>query len=72
MLRYAVLLCAAFLLSHVSWPSPALAQVQPVSQCQAIAQSLPDVIFASFSLSSSPVQAQAEEVTITYIGHSTF
>nr|WP_245295080.1 MBL fold metallo-hydrolase [Pararhizobium antarcticum] len=45
----------------------------PVSQCQAIAQAVPDVTFASFKPDVVfPVQAAAEEVTITYAGHSTF
>ncbi|HTO33704.1 MAG TPA: MBL fold metallo-hydrolase [Pararhizobium sp.] len=46
----------------------------PVSQCQAIAQGLPDVTFASFKPpSATNAQAVAgEEVDITYIGHSTF
>lgn len=46
----------------------------PVSQCQAVAQSIPGVMFASFDPSDvRPVQATAkEEVAIQYIGHSTF
>nr|WP_244629578.1 MBL fold metallo-hydrolase [Martelella limonii] len=40
----------------------------PVSQCQAIAERLPDVTFASFA----PVAYEAPEVTITFVGHSTF
>ena len=40
----------------------------PVSQCQAIAERLPDVKFASFM----PVAFEAPKVTITFIGHSTF
>jgi L-ascorbate metabolism protein UlaG (beta-lactamase superfamily) len=58
------------------WPIPAHAQDTrpPVSQCQAIARSLPDVTFASFKPSSAlNVQATArDEVKITYVGHSTF
>jgi L-ascorbate metabolism protein UlaG (beta-lactamase superfamily) len=58
------------------WPIPAHAQGTrpPVSQCQAIARSLPDVTFASFKPSSAlNVQATArDEVKITYVGHSTF
>lgn len=37
------------------------------STCLAVAQSLPNVIYASYAQ-----MAQAEEVTITYAGHSTF
>ncbi|WHA41732.1 MBL fold metallo-hydrolase [Agrobacterium larrymoorei] len=46
----------------------------PVSQCQAVAQSIPGVMFASFNPSDvRQVQATAkEEVAIQYIGHSTF
>jgi L-ascorbate metabolism protein UlaG (beta-lactamase superfamily) len=44
-----------------------------VSQCQAIAQSIPKATFASFS-GTVPIAGAAdnETVTITYIGHSTF
>lgn len=62
-------------LLHAMLPSSANAQsARPVSQCQAIAQSLPDVTFASFS-PPQPLLAQAKangEVKITYVGHSTF
>lgn len=46
----------------------------PVSQCQAIAQKLPGVTFASFtSADVVPIQAAtADTVEITYLGHSTF
>ena len=46
----------------------------PVSQCQAVAQSIPGVTFASFNPSDArQVRATAkEEVAIQYIGHSTF
>lgn len=46
----------------------------PVSQCQMIARSLPSVTFASFSSATAlQVQTKAnEEVSITYVGHSTF
>ncbi|AJY48189.1 Zn-dependent hydrolase [Martelella endophytica] len=40
----------------------------PVSQCQAIAERLPDVKFASLA----PVAYEAPEVAITFVGHSTF
>lgn len=42
---------------------------EPVSQCLAIAQSIPNVIFASAN--ASPLQVSAG-VTITYSGHSTY
>jgi L-ascorbate metabolism protein UlaG (beta-lactamase superfamily) len=50
----------------------------PVSQCQAIAQRLPGVTFASFSASEPSaanvqlVQSSKEEVKITFVGHSTY
>jgi L-ascorbate metabolism protein UlaG (beta-lactamase superfamily) len=49
----------------------------PVSQCQLIAEALPQVQFASFKPSDNkrasviPAQLQ-EDVTITFVGHSTF
>ena len=68
---------AVIALIHTLWPMPVHAQTadaMPVSQCQAIAQALPDVTFASFK-PSDVLSAQArpnEEVTITFVGHSTF
>ncbi|POO55055.1 MBL fold metallo-hydrolase [Agrobacterium rosae] len=46
----------------------------PISQCQAIAQTMPGATFASFQSSNVQlVQANGkEEVKIQYIGHSTF
>lgn len=42
---------------------------QPVpSQCLAIANAVPNVVYANFT----PVQAEEETVTITYAGHSTY
>lgn len=74
--RLFLLICAAIAFLHSMWPIPAHAQGTrpPVSQCQAIARSLPDVTFASFKPSSAlNVQATArDEVKITYVGHSTF
>ena len=76
MSRLILLAFAAIALLHALWPMPAHAQTirMPVSQCQAIARSLPGVTFASFKPSSAfHVQAAADEkVTITYVGHSTF
>jgi L-ascorbate metabolism protein UlaG (beta-lactamase superfamily) len=74
--RIFLLIFAAVAFLHSMWPIPAHAQDArpPVSQCQAIARSLPDVTFASFKPSSAlNVQATArDEVKITYVGHSTF
>ncbi|MFB2553427.1 MBL fold metallo-hydrolase [Ensifer soli] len=71
-------LAFSFLISAFSGlasvPPDAAAQDRPaVSQCQAIARTLPDVVYASFSASDVlPAQARAEAVRITYLGHSTF
>jgi L-ascorbate metabolism protein UlaG (beta-lactamase superfamily) len=45
-----------------------------VSQCQAVAQAVPEATFASFTGAprSMPAGAAEEMVTLTYIGHSTF
>ena len=76
MSRLFLLTFAVIALLHFLWPMPAHAQSSPpaVSQCQAIAQSLPDVTFASFKPPAAlGVQATAtDEVNITYVGHSTF
>ncbi len=76
MSRLFLLTFAVIALLHFLWPMPAHAQSSPppVSQCQAIAQSLPDVTFASFKPPAARgVQATAtDEVNITYVGHSTF
>ncbi|MES2603178.1 MAG: MBL fold metallo-hydrolase [Pseudomonadota bacterium] len=53
----------------VLWHAPVVAQVKPPpSECLAIAQSIPRVMFASFSRAA----ADKNEVTITYAGHSTY
>lgn len=53
----------------VLWHAPVVAQVKPPpSECLAIAQSIPRVMFASFSRAA----AEKNEVTITYSGHSTY
>lgn len=61
----------------LGWLGSDAAQAQEarrnVSQCQAIAQSIPKATFASFS-GAVPIAGAAdnETVTLTYIGHSTF
>lgn len=76
MLRHLLLPFAAIALLHFLSPMPAHAQdsARPISQCQAIAQSLPEVTFASFKpFSVLSVQgAASDEVKITFVGHSTF
>ena len=78
MLRTVAFVFSCFLFSVVS----AFAQDagRPVSQCQAIAQKLPQVRFASFDPSdlwrvqakTQMSLAQKEEVKITFVGHSTY
>ncbi len=75
MLRYLVYTFAAIWLIHAFWPSVAHAQQQPrhASQCQAIAEAIPQATFASFTPAAAVKgQATAGDVTITYLGHSTF
>jgi L-ascorbate metabolism protein UlaG (beta-lactamase superfamily) len=57
------------LLLTLTVPGIAQEDDDPVpSQCVAVAQSLPRVMFASFT----PVQAERGPVTITYAGHATY
>lgn len=75
MLRYLVYTFAAIWLIHAFWPSVAHAQQPPshASQCQAIAEAIPQATFASFTpAAAAKRQAAVAEVTITYLGHSTF
>ncbi|WP_429177121.1 MBL fold metallo-hydrolase [Ensifer sp. LBL] len=75
MLRYFVYTFAAIWIIHAFWPSVAHAQQQPrpVSQCQAIAEAIPQATFASFTpAATTKGQTTAGEVTISYLGHSTF
>lgn len=70
-----VLFAFAFLvLALAGLPARAQEAAKPVSQCQMIAQALPEVTFASLQEPALQfAQARANEtVTITYIGHSTF
>ncbi|TCA09330.1 MBL fold metallo-hydrolase [Rhizobium leguminosarum] len=72
--RYLVLAIAC--LAAFAAPNLAGAQEQrpPVSQCQAIAQTIPKVTFASFSgaLPLMPAASEGEDVKLTFLGHSTF
>lgn len=78
MLRTLALTLSALLL--FAFPARAQDAGLPVSQCQAIAQKLPQVQFARFTSSElQPVNtrtpmslAQKEEVRITFVGHSTY
>jgi L-ascorbate metabolism protein UlaG (beta-lactamase superfamily) len=61
--RFALLLVAA-----VSFSFTAQAQERTASECLAVAQRLPNVIFASYGTASTTKSS----VTITYVGHSTY
>jgi L-ascorbate metabolism protein UlaG (beta-lactamase superfamily) len=72
MLRMLLLALSGFFIS-VAGSFAQQAQRPPVSQCQAIAQNLPGVTFASFKPSDvQMVQSSREEVKITFVGHSTY
>ena len=72
--RYLVLAIACL----ATFAAPNLAQAQeqrpPVSQCQAIAQTIPKATFASFSGAPPlvPTVSEGEDVKFTFLGHSTF
>ena len=76
MLRFPVFAVFA-LLSALGWRSADAQEVSPlpqVSQCQAIAQALPEATFASYTprapmLAAAPVTG---DVKITFLGHATF
>lgn len=74
--RYLAYTVTVIWLIHSLWPEPAHAQQTqaPVSQCQAIAAATPTATFASFSASAAVPVASDDtgEVTITFLGHSTF
>lgn len=76
LVRYLAYALVAIWFIHTLWPEPAHAQdaSAPISQCQAIAEAVPKATFASFAAPEvAPVAAAAErDVTITYLGHSTF
>lgn len=63
----AFLLCLGVLSSLMTMLLTASAQPRSVSQCLAIAQTLPGVMFASYKPAST-----TGTVTITYVGHSTY
>jgi len=60
---------ASPLLIALSFSSGAQAQQQQASECLAVAQLLPNVIFASYSTAAATTKSS---VTITYVGHSTY
>ncbi|WP_064683347.1 MBL fold metallo-hydrolase [Rhizobium bangladeshense] len=68
----AIACLAAFIVSGRA--ATAQEQRAPVSQCQAIAQTIPKATFASFSGPQpvAPAVAEGEDVKFTFLGHSTF
>ena len=70
MLRLSVLMPRLLLLILLAaWPlSRSGAQERIASECLAMAQTLPGVVFASYGLVSN----RKSSVTITYVGHSTY
>jgi L-ascorbate metabolism protein UlaG (beta-lactamase superfamily) len=70
MLRLSVLMPRLLLLVLLAaWPvSRSDAQERIASECLAMAQTLPGVVFASYG----PVSSRKSSVTITYVGHSTY
>ncbi|WP_085025614.1 MBL fold metallo-hydrolase [Ensifer aridi] len=77
LLRYLAYTLALIWLIHAFWPEPVHAQQQPapVSQCQAIAEAMPAATFVGFAAppAATPAAAAAgDEVSITFLGHSTF
>jgi L-ascorbate metabolism protein UlaG (beta-lactamase superfamily) len=70
--RFAAILLALLFFAPAAY---AQAENEPVpSRCLAMAQTLPNVTYASFNRpEATPIQATAEgDVTITYAGHSTY
>jgi len=70
------LVLAIACLASLALPQAASSQEQRknVSQCQAIAQGIPKAQFASFSPDAPiiPAVSEGEDVTFTFLGHSTF
>jgi L-ascorbate metabolism protein UlaG (beta-lactamase superfamily) len=67
-------LLSALFFSLVWTATPATAQAtDPVpSSCIAMAQTLPNVVYANFTPGATPVNAEKGTVSITYAGHSTY
>jgi len=72
--QYLVLAIACLAAFAASGPARTQEQRTPVSQCQAIAQTIPKATFASFSGAPPPIPAvsEGEDVKFTFLGHSTF
>ncbi|MBB2752255.1 UNVERIFIED_ORG: L-ascorbate metabolism protein UlaG (beta-lactamase superfamily) [Rhizobium aethiopicum] len=72
--QYLVLAIAGLASFAAASPAGAQEQRTPVSQCQAIAETIPKVTFANFSRAAPLTAAvsEGEEVKFTFLGHSTF
>ncbi|RFB90077.1 Zn-dependent hydrolase [Rhizobium leguminosarum bv. trifolii] len=72
--QYLVLAIACIAAFAAAGSAAAQDKRTPVSQCQAIAENIPKVTFASFSGAAPPTPAvsEGEEVKFTFLGHSTF
>lgn len=72
--RFLVFAIACLMVLVAAEAAAAQEERRNVSQCQAIAQSIPQATFASFTGPAPIVGAGAadQSVTLTYIGHSTF
>ncbi len=72
--RFLVYAIACLIVLTAAQEAVAQEEQRHVSQCQAIAQSIPRATFASFT-GPAPITgagATDQSVTLTYIGHSTF
>ncbi|RDJ08962.1 MBL fold metallo-hydrolase [Rhizobium grahamii] len=72
--RFLVFAIACLMVLAAAEVAAAQEERRNVSQCQAIAQSIPQATFASFTDPMPVIGATAtdQSVTLTYIGHSTF
>jgi L-ascorbate metabolism protein UlaG (beta-lactamase superfamily) len=72
--RFLVFAVACLLVLVAAEAAAAQEERRNVSQCQAVAQSIPKATFASFPGPPPSIAAGATEetVTLTYVGHSTF
>ena len=72
MRRFPLALVAAALLGAFTAASRAQQEDPVPSSCIAMAQSLPNVVYANFTPQLAQADFEKGEVTITYVGHSTY
>ncbi|MCR5857046.1 MBL fold metallo-hydrolase [Mesorhizobium sp. J428] len=72
MRRFRLALVAAALLGAFTAASHAQQEDPVPSSCIAMAQSLPNVVYANFTPQLAQADVAKGEVTITYVGHSTY